>query len=100
MRFLSSLKLLAVASLTTTGCGTDIEDTDATYGKQLQWVQQPGEIQDCHVFKLDNARHVEINRLQVKFPEGSHHVHIYRTSEPTTDAVYDCFKGIDWTKWS
>jgi hypothetical protein len=36
----------------------------------------------------------------VLFPAGSHHVHIYRSSEPVADAVYDCFKGIDWQKWS
>jgi hypothetical protein len=63
-------------------------------------MQQPGEIQDCHVFKLDNTRNVEIDRLQVLFAEGSHHVHIYRSSEPVADAVYDCFKGIDWKHWS
>jgi hypothetical protein len=52
------------------------------------------------VFKLDNTRQVEVNRLQIKFPEGSHHVHLYRSSEPEADRVFDCFKGIDWTKWS
>lgn len=97
---LSSFLILLVGAALTSGCGNDIEDSTATYDKVLRWTQQPGEIQDCHVFKLDNSRHVEINRLQVKFPEGSHHVHIYRTSAPEADAVTDCFKGIDWQKWS
>jgi hypothetical protein len=83
-----------------TGCGTDVEVLDDNIEKQLTWQQVPGEIQDCHVFKLDNARHVEIDRLQVKFAEGSHHVHIYRSTEPEEDKVYDCFKGIDWTRWT
>ncbi len=67
---------------------------------ELRWHQEPGEIQDCHVFKLDNPRAVEVDRLQVKIAEGSHHVHIYRSNEPVADSVYDCFKGIDWQKWS
>ncbi len=82
------------------GCGTDIEVAQEILEHKIRWQQQPGEIQDCHVFKLDNTRNVEVNRLQVLFAEGSHHVHIYRSSEPVEDAVYDCFKGIDWKKWS
>lgn len=83
-----------------TACGTDYEVLEDTFEKTLTWDQGPGEIQDCHVFKLDNTRHVEIDRLKVMFPVGSHHVHIYRSSEPQPDKVYDCFNGIDWTKWS
>jgi hypothetical protein len=93
----TTLLLLAVVP---TGCGIDAEGVDGAIEHQIRWTQQPGEIQDCHVFKLDNADQVEINRLQVKFPEGSHHVHLYRSSEPVADAVYDCFQGIDWKKWS
>ncbi|HWO18459.1 MAG TPA: hypothetical protein VNO30_06770 [Kofleriaceae bacterium] len=67
---------------------------------EISWKQDPGEIQDCHVFKLSNTRHVEVDRLQVTFPEGSHHVHIYRSTEPEADNSYDCFNGIDWSRWS
>jgi hypothetical protein len=95
MRTLTTLLLLG-----SIGCGVDVEATEATLEKQIRWTQQPGEIQDCHVFKLDNARGIEVNRLEVLFPEGSHHVHIYRAEESAPDAVYDCFNGIDWTKWS
>src|SRR5687768_12242906 len=83
-----------------TGCGIDVEVFDQTFEKQLRWQQSPGEIQDCHVFKLGNSRHVEVDRLQVKFAEGSHHVHLYRSSKLEEDKVYDCFGGIDWTQWS
>jgi len=92
-----TILLLAVVP---TGCGTDVEVLEENIQHQIRWEQAPGEIQDCHVFKLDNARAVEIDRLQVQFAEGSHHVHIYRSNDPEADKVYDCFKGIDWTKWS
>jgi hypothetical protein len=98
MRDLASTLLLL--ALIPTGCGTDVEVVEETLTHQLRWTQQPGEVQDCHVFKLDNTRQVEINRLQVMFAEGSHHVHIYRSTEPVADSVTDCFKGIDWKQWS
>ena len=83
-----------------TACGIDVEVTDTTLEKQLRWTQQPGEIQDCHTFKLPNTRSIEVNRLEVQFAAGSHHVHLYRASEAVADEVFDCFKGIDWQKWS
>lgn len=91
--------LLLISALPT-GCGTDTEVLEENIEHQIRWTQAPGEIQDCHVFKLDNDRAVEVDRLQVNFGEGSHHVHLYRSTEPTEDAVYDCFKGINWQKWS
>jgi hypothetical protein len=91
---------LLLLSAVSTGCGIDVEVFEENFEHQLRWRQDPGEIQDCHVFKLGNERHVEVDRLQVKFPEGSHHVHIYRSTEPAPDDVYDCFKGIDWNRWS
>jgi hypothetical protein len=98
MRYL--VPLLLLLSVAPTGCGTDVEVLEENIEHQIRWQQEPGEIQDCHVFKLGNTRHVEVDRLQIQFPEGSHHVHIYRSLEPEADKVYDCFKGIDWTKWS
>jgi len=98
MRNLAPILLLLSAA--PTGCGTDSEVLEGNIEHQIRWDQEPGEIQDCHVFKLPNTRSVEVDRLQIKFPEGSHHVHIYRSIEPADDDVYDCFKGIDWTRWS
>src|SRR5215212_9476647 len=99
MRHLVTNLLLLTA--VPTGCGMDAEVSEESLEHRITWTQAAEtEIQDCHVFKLDNARSVEIDRLQVKFAEGSHHVHIYRSSEPEADSVKDCFKGIDWTRWS
>ena len=92
--------LLLLAALPT-GCGIDAEVAEETLEHRIRWQQAPSsEIQDCHTFKLGNSRNVEVDRLQVNFAEGSHHVHLYRSTEPVEDAVFDCFKGIDWKKWS
>jgi hypothetical protein len=75
-------------------------EADATLTHTLRWHQEPGsEVQDCHVFKLDNVEPVEVDRIQVQFPAGSHHVHIYRSDTPVEDSVADCWQGIDWTRW-
>jgi hypothetical protein len=95
--FASTLVLLSVVSA---GCGVDVEVATDTHDHQITWQQEPGEIQDCHVFKLGNTSNIEVDRIKIQFPEGSHHVHLYRSNEPEADKVYDCFKGIDWTKWS
>ena len=42
----------------------------------------------------------EVDRITVKFPPGSHHVHIYRSDSPDpTDRVDACWNGIDWLRW-
>jgi hypothetical protein len=67
----------------------------------ITWHQDGNsEIQDCHTFKLDTDHPVEIDRITVNFPPGSHHVHTYRATTPVDDSVYDCFSGIDWDVWS
>ncbi|MBC7974583.1 MAG: hypothetical protein H7138_06315, partial [Myxococcales bacterium] len=65
----------------------------------LTWRQELNEIDDCHVFKLDNSTPVDVDRITVQFPPGSHHVHIYRSDTPDPDGVHDCWGGIDWTRW-
>jgi hypothetical protein len=81
------------------GCSI-ASDEGTTITHTLNWHQEPGtEIQDCHVFKLDNADAVEVDRITVQFPAGSHHVHIYRSDEPVDDSVASCWQGIDWTRW-
>lgn len=92
--------MLVLLSAAPTGCGVDSEVVEETIEHQIRWQQEPGEIQDCHVFKLDNPRSLEIDRLRITFPNGSHHVHLYRSLEPEADRVYDCFNGIDWNQWS
>ncbi|HWO24950.1 MAG TPA: hypothetical protein VNO30_39685, partial [Kofleriaceae bacterium] len=79
---LPTLAFLAVAPA---ACGIDVELSEENVEHQIVWEQAPGEIQDCHVFKLTNTRNVEVDRLQIKFPEGSHHVHLYRSTDPEAD---------------
>ncbi|HJZ88340.1 MAG TPA: hypothetical protein VKN99_24365 [Polyangia bacterium] len=68
---------------------------------QVSWHQdQQSEIVKCHYFKATNDRTVEIERLTVDFPTGSHHVHLYRSEIPEPDGVQDCTAGIDWNRWS
>jgi hypothetical protein len=78
----------------------DSEESTSALTHTLNWHQEPGnEINDCHVFKLSNPDPVEISRISVKFPPGSHHVHIYRSETPDPDTIYDCWNGIDWLRW-
>jgi hypothetical protein len=79
----------------------DNEVAEETLKHSITWTQAAEtEIQDCYTFKLPNIRSAEISRIEVKFPPGSHHVHLYRALEPVVDEHFDCFKGIDWKKWS
>src|SRR6185436_1856280 len=76
-------------------------ESASTLTHVLAWHQDPGiEVNDCHVFKLDNVDPAEVDRITVKFPPGSHHVHIYRSDSPDpTDHVDSCWNGIDWLRW-
>lgn len=98
--------LMAVAGALGAGCGAmatgEIESkpTDGALTRKLTWRQDSGvEILQCHVFKLENATPIEINRIRFQFQTGSHHVHIYRSTEPEADGVEDCWKGINWPRW-
>jgi hypothetical protein len=78
------------------GCGS----SSNTIGVALRWQQDVPEITHCHTFKLPNLTPVEIERIRVQFPAGSHHVHIYRSEEASPDTVVDCTAGLDWRRWS
>lgn len=92
--------LVAVALLSA-ACQMDMGTEDTSMLRHtLSWHQMPSnEVDDCHVFKLDNPTPVEIDRITVKFPPGSHHVHIYRSDTPDPDGVHDCWAGLDWNRW-
>src|SRR4051812_21066969 len=87
--------------LLSAACQMDMgSESTSTLSHTLSWHQMPNnEIDDCHEFKLDNPTPVDIDRITVKFPPGSHHVHIYRSDTPDPDGVHDCWAGIDWTRW-
>jgi hypothetical protein len=91
---------LVAALLLFAACQMEIETDPSTLTHTLSWHQMPAmEVDDCHVFKLDNPTPVEIDRITVNFPPGSHHVHIYRSDTPDPDNVFDCWAGIDWNRW-
>jgi hypothetical protein len=91
---------LVAALLLFAACQMEIETDPSTLTHTLSWHQMPAmEVDDCHVFKLDNPTPVEIDRITVNFPPGSHHVHIYRSDTPDPDRVYDCWAGLDWNRW-
>jgi hypothetical protein len=96
------LLLLAAAVM---GCSSLADDfilgRQGQIDHELSWHQDPqSEIVNCHTFKTDNEQLVEVDRIRVDFPVGSHHVHVYRSSQPEPDGVTDCSAGIDWTRWS
>jgi Copper type II ascorbate-dependent monooxygenase, C-terminal domain len=107
---LSGLFLLAIASCdpshhtggfapaTPDGTGANgVSSVDFT----ISWHQDKrSEIVECHYLKTANDAPVELDRLTLDFPDGSHHVHIYRSDTPEDDGVKDCTAGIDWRRWS
>jgi hypothetical protein len=94
----STALLVSCQSTDSIDVETSLEGSALT--RQLKWQQASGtEVLQCHVFKLDNLSPVEINRIKFAFGDGSHHVHIYRSTEPEADGVSDCWKGINWPRW-
>ena len=96
-----------MAALALFGSCSSLAGDDWVKGRQgeltfsIGWQQAPqSEIVDCHYFKSSNDAAVEVDRVRVDFPTGSHHVHIYRSDTPEPDGVHDCSSGIDWTRWS
>src|SRR5260370_19814851 len=88
----------------TAACTPGTVQGDLTHVRfDLSWHQTKEQLDmvQCHYLKTPNADDVEIDRITVNFPLGSHHVHVYRSdiAEPT-DHVEDCTAGIDWTRWS
>jgi len=106
----------ALCGLTILACGSDDGKPSTTPSTQpppsqtadniavhfsLKWHQDPrSEVVQCHYFKTTNAAAEEVSRINLTFPEGSHHVHIYRSDTPEPDGVKDCTAGIDWNRWS
>ena len=83
------------------GGGAKLVDPLGRLGFALNFDQKPHTDEvNCHYVKTRNDSTTEVRRVRVKFPEGSHHVHIYRSSEPEEkDYVAPCTTGIDWNRW-
>jgi hypothetical protein len=99
MRAPLALLLLLVAS-----CAGKVDSPgDAAHVHfDISWHQTKDQTDmvQCHYFKTPNNEDVEVDRITVDFPTGSHHVHMYRSSMPAPDGVEDCTAGIDWNRWS
>src|SRR5579859_1483802 len=86
----------ALPSASSTGGGAQGDPITAS----IAWHQDPdSEILQCHYFKLPNDTAAEIARIELTFPAGSHHVHVYHAAVDVPDHVEDC-TAIDWTTWS
>jgi hypothetical protein len=102
MRSLAGLAALMLFTSCSSLAGDDwIKGRQGELSFAIEWQQAPqSEIVECHYFKSQNEAAVEVDRVRVDFPTGSHHVHIYRSETPADDGVRDCSMGIDWTRWS
>lgn len=95
--FVRGVAAVALFAAPVAGCA---EEITANVTHTIEWQQEPNtEIQKCHYFKLTNPDPVEIKRLSIKFPPGSHHVHLYRSDTPEPEHVEDCWTAIDWDRW-
>lgn len=83
------------------GGGAKLVEPLGALGFAINFTQKPHTDElNCHYIKTRNESPTEVRRVQVKFPAGSHHVHIYRSSEPEpSDYVVPCTGGIDWNRW-
>ncbi len=60
------------------------------------------ELTECTYFKLPSKRDMAVNRVKIKVSGGSHHVHIYRPADPTTnlpDGHEHCNFALDFSVW-
>ncbi len=76
-------------------------DSLGRLGFSLTFSQKPHTDElNCHYIKTKNDDPAEVRRVRVKFPAGSHHVHIYQSTQPEDkDYVVPCTGGIDWDRW-
>ena len=65
-------------------------------------VPQSKEVTDCTYFKLGIDHDLAVNRVKIKVRGGSHHQHIYRSTDPTRDVpdgVEVCNMAVDFDEW-
>src|SRR5207245_5702214 len=75
------LVALAIASCTELGESPVRPATVEELRFRLEWHQNPqSEIVQCHTFRATNEQAVEVDRVTVDFPTGSHHIHLYRST--------------------
>jgi hypothetical protein len=65
-------------------------------------VPQGKEVTDCTYFKLGIDHDLAVNRVKIKVRGGSHHQHIYRSTDPTrdnSDGREVCNKAVNFDEW-
>ena len=65
-------------------------------------VPQGKEVTDCTYFKLGINHDLAVNRVKIKVRGGSHHQHIYRSTDPTRDVpdgVEVCNMAVNFDEW-
>ena len=65
-------------------------------------VERGHEITECTYFKMPGKHDLSVGRVQIKVSGGSHHVHLYRAQDPTTDLPdghETCNFALDFSQW-
>jgi hypothetical protein len=65
-------------------------------------VPRGDEVTECSYFKLPSRKDLAVDRVQIKVKGGSHHVHLYRTQDPTRDVPdghETCNFALDFGQW-
>ena len=65
-------------------------------------VPQGKEVTDCTYFKLGINHDLAVNRVKIKVRGGSHHQHIYRSTDPTRDVPDGrevCNMAVNFDEW-
>ncbi len=65
-------------------------------------VPAASEVTECNYLKLPSERDLAVNRVRIKVAGGSHHIHLYRPADPTTnfsDGHETCNFALDFEVW-
>ena len=60
------------------------------------------EVTECNYFKLQTKHDMAVNKIDIKVQGGSHHVHLYRPNDPSTnlaDGSETCNYALDFEQW-
>src|SRR5262245_30101970 len=65
-------------------------------------VPRGSEVTECTYFKLPHGQDLAVNRVKIKVQGGSHHIHIYRPTDPTRDVPNGheiCNMAVNFDEW-
>ena len=87
------LPLFAACSAGENGAGDDDDDgsLEPVTIAMEPWTVEPGEDRIwCRTMKLPSDVTLDVSRIRITMPEGSHHFILYRTNQDLPDAFGDC----------